>query len=75
MRRLYGIVLLLLVGAIGMFALQNREPIHLEFFGWSTFCPPALVVAVAYLLGMVSGWTVVGLVQRSLRPVTARTSN
>ena len=71
MRRVYGIVLLLLIGAIGMFALQNREPIALAFFGWGLYCPPALVVAVAYLLGMVSGWTVVGLVQRSLQRVTA----
>jgi uncharacterized integral membrane protein len=66
MRRVYSVVLLLLFGAIGMFALQNREPIALEFLGWSISCPPALVVAVAYLLGMVSGWTVVGLWQRSL---------
>ena len=72
MRRFYGIVLLLLAGAIGMFALQIRDPIALEFFGWSISCPPALVVAIAYVLGMVSGWTVVGLVQRSLGPVTAR---
>jgi uncharacterized integral membrane protein len=72
MRRFYSIVLLLLVGAIGMFALQNREPIALEFFGWGALCPPALVVGIAYLLGMVSGWTVVGLMQRSLGPVEAR---
>jgi lipopolysaccharide assembly protein A len=75
MRRFYTIVLLLLVGAVGMFAVQNREPIALEFFGWGTLCPPALVAAVAYLLGMVSGWTVVGLVQRSLGPVAARQAN
>ncbi|HTK74138.1 MAG TPA: hypothetical protein VL371_02710 [Gemmataceae bacterium] len=72
MRRFYSIVLLLLIGAVGMFALQNREPMALEFFGWSTLCPPALVVGIAYLLGMVSGWTVVGLMQRTLGPVEAR---
>lgn len=75
MRRFYGIVLLLLVGAVSMFALQNRDPIALEFLGWGVSCPPALVAAIAYLLGMVSGWTVVGLVQRSLGPVVARQAN
>ena len=72
MRRVYSIVLLLLVGAVGMFALQNGEPIALEFFGWSIYCSPALVAAIAYLLGMVSGGTVVGLVQRSLQRATER---
>jgi lipopolysaccharide assembly protein A len=63
--------LLLLLGAIGVFALQNRERIDLHYLGWDVSCPPALLIAIVYLVGMLSGWTVVSLVQRSLRRVSA----
>lgn len=74
MRWLYLLFVLLLVGAIAIFALQNQEPIMLQYFNQNISCTPALLVAVVYVLGMVSGWTVVSLVQRSLRQVTEPSS-
>ena len=72
MRWVYIFILLLLVGAISVFAVQNRELIALQYFDWRVACPLALLVAIVYVLGMVSGGTVVGVVLRSLRRVTER---
>jgi putative membrane protein len=74
MRLIYGFILLVFLAAIGIFALQNREPITLEYLDRTVSCPPSLLIAIVYGLGMVSGWTVIGLVQRSLRRVTAHTA-
>ena len=70
MRVIYILVLLILLGAIGLFALQNRETITLQYLDRSVACPVALLIGIVYLLGMVSGWTVVGFVRRSLRRVS-----
>jgi len=72
MRSIGFLILLFLVGAISVFALQNRESITLRYLDRSVSCPPALGIAIVYLLGMVSGGTVVGLVQCSLRRVAER---
>ena len=70
MRVFYFLVLMLLLAAIGIFALQNRETITIQYFDRSVSSPLALLIGVVYLLGMVSGWTVVGFVRRSLRRVS-----
>ncbi len=70
MRMIYFFILLLLLGAIGVFALQNQAVVTLKYLDRSVSCPTSLLIAVVYLLGMVSGWTVVGVVQHSLRRVS-----
>ena len=72
MRLICGLILLFVLAAIGIFLAQNQELITLHYFQGSVSCPPALLIAIVYLLGMFSGWTVVALVQRSLRRVTDR---
>ena len=72
MRVIHFLILLLLLGAIGIFALQNREVIALQYLDRSVSCQLSLLIAIVYLLGMVSGWTVVSLVRRSLRRVSER---
>lgn len=69
MRVVYALILLLLLGALGVFALQNREAITLKYLEWSVARPTSLLIAVVFLLGMA-----VGLVQRSLRRVSDRCS-
>jgi len=75
MRVIYFLILLLLFGAIGVFALQNREVIALQYLDRSVSCRLSLLIAVVYLLGMVGGWTVIGFVQRSIRRVSERPSH
>ncbi len=72
MRVIYMLILLFLFGAIGIFALQNRETITLQYLDRSIACPLALLIGIVYVLGMVSGWTVVGFLHRSLRRVSER---
>ena len=70
MRVFYLLILLAVLGAIGIFALQNRETITVQYLDRSVASPLALLIGIVYLLDMVSGWTVVGFVQRSLRRVS-----
>ena len=72
MRLIYFFLLLLLGGTVAHFVLQNDEPITLHYLGQSLEWSPAVLLGVVYLLGMVSGWTVVRLVQHSLRRVSER---
>ncbi len=74
MRVIYLLFLLCILAAIGIFAVQNLEPVTIYYLQESVSCPLALLVGIVYLLGMLSGWTVVALVQRSIRRVTDRPS-
>jgi uncharacterized integral membrane protein len=74
MRFLQAILLLIFLGAIGLFAAQNTESITVTFWQWKVTGPVALLAIATYLLGMVSGWTVVSFFTRSLRRVSERRS-
>ena len=69
-RFFYLLVLLVLVAAIGVFAYQNNGPADVQFLTWRATTALAAVVGAAYLLGMLSGWTVVGVFRRSLYRAT-----
>ena len=70
MRFLCFLFLLLFAGAAGVFAYQNQQEITLTFFEWGTTASIALVVGAAYLLGMFSGWSVIGMLRRSIDTVS-----
>ena len=70
MRIIYVLTLIFLVVVIGVFAVQNRELISLRFLDRSVSSPASVMILVIYLLGMVSGWTMVGLVGRLFRRVS-----
>ena len=70
MRYVQAILLLVFLGALGIFAVQNTNTITVWFLDWGITAPLALVSVAVYLLGMLTGWTVVAFVSRSLRRVT-----
>jgi putative membrane protein len=70
MRWVQGLLLLGFLSAVGAFALQNREPVAVDFFAWSLSAPLAILIVSVYFLGMLSGWTVVSFVRRSLQRVS-----
>ena len=72
MRIVQAVILLAFLGAVGIFAAQNTDVVTVRFLDWSVIAPLALVAVAVYLLGMLTGWTVVAFVTRSIRRVTER---
>jgi uncharacterized integral membrane protein len=66
MRFLSFLFLLAFVGVVVAFAVQNQQPVSLDFFNWQVTGSVALVIGAAYVLGMLSGWSIVGMLRRSL---------
>lgn len=69
MRVIYFLFLVAFVAVVGMFAYQNSRTETVTFWDRSWELPFPLVVGGAYLLGMLSGWTVIGMLRRSWRAV------
>jgi lipopolysaccharide assembly protein A len=72
MRLLQAVVFLAFLLAIGVFAAQNTGVVTVSFLAWNLQQPVALVTVAVYLLGMLSGWTVLAFMRGSLRQVTQR---
>lgn len=65
MRALSAVLLLAFLGVLLMFALQNRGSVDIRLMDYAIRFPLAAVVAGAYVLGMFSGWSVIGFMRRS----------
>jgi putative membrane protein len=70
MRFIQAVLFLIFLGAVGLFAVQNQETISVAFWTWKLTAPVALVIVAVYFIGMLSGWTVVAFIRRSLRRVS-----
>jgi len=70
MRYIQAVIFLIFLAAIGVFALQNRDVITVNFLTWNLSEPVAFVTFVVYVLGMLSGWTVMAFVRGSFRRIT-----
>jgi len=66
MRWIHIIIVVLFVAAIAVFALQNLGAVTMTFLGFSVRAPLAVMVAVVYVLGMVTGGSLFSLVRRSI---------
>ena len=64
MRWIYLAVIILFAAATIVFALQNFEIVTMTFLGFNARVPLALLVAVAYLLGAVTGGSLFALLRR-----------
>jgi uncharacterized membrane protein YciS (DUF1049 family) len=72
MRLVCFLILLIVLAALILFAVQNHETVTLQYLNQTVSCSLPLLIAVVYVLGMVSGWTVVGFLKRSIQRVTER---
>ncbi|AGA24710.1 lipopolysaccharide assembly protein LapA domain-containing protein [Singulisphaera acidiphila] len=70
MRYVQAAILLVFLAAVGLFAAQNMQAITVKFFGWSISAPVALLAVAVYLLGMLTGWTVIAFLRRSIHRVS-----
>jgi putative membrane protein len=65
MRWIYVAVIILFAVATIAFALQNFEIVTVSFLGSNVRVPLALLVAVVYLLGAMTGGSLFALLRRS----------
>jgi len=63
--------LIVLGGLVAAFAYFNQSETTLRFADWSLTTSVAVVAGITYLAGMLSGWTVIGMVRRSANRVAA----
>ncbi len=70
MRFLSGLFLIVLVAVLGLLAYENNRDTTLNAWTWNLDVPLPLLIGGVYLLGMVSGWWLVGLMKRSWQRVT-----
>jgi len=71
MRFFYFLFLLAFAALVGVFAYQNQQEVSLKFFDWDLTANIALVLGAVFVLGMFGGWTVVGMLRRSVNEVAA----
>ena len=72
MRLFYFLFLLVFAGAAGLLAYENQQDVTLTVFNNTIVASVPILVGITYLAGMLSGWTVVGLIRRSLHRVLER---
>jgi lipopolysaccharide assembly protein A len=70
MRLLSALFLIILLTALGVLAYQNNRETTIRVWDrqWDVSLP--LLVLVVYVLGMLSGWSVLGMLRRSWRRAT-----
>jgi lipopolysaccharide assembly protein A len=72
MRWVHITIIVLFVAAMIVFAVQNRGAVTMSFLGFSVRAPLALLAAIVYLLGAVTGGSLLALLRRSVRASRAQ---
>ena len=72
MRWVYLIVVILFVAAIVVFAIQNVQMTTMSFLGFSIRAPLAVLAAVVYMLGALTGGSLFGLLRTTIKATRAR---
>jgi uncharacterized integral membrane protein len=67
MRWVYLAVIVLFVAATIIFVLQNVEVVTMSFLGLNIRAPLALLAAVAYIVGAVTGGSLFALLRKSVQ--------
>ena len=67
MRWVYLTMVVLFVAATVIFVFQNVETVTMSFLGLSVRAPLAVVAAVAYILGAVTGGSLFALLRKSVQ--------
>ena len=67
MRWFHLTVIGLLAAATLLFVLQNRDVVTMSFLGFSVRAPLAILIAVVYVIGAVTGGSLFALLRRSYK--------
>jgi hypothetical protein len=65
MRTLSFLFLIGFVAVVGIFAYLNNRPITIDLFGQVRETSLPVLAGAVYLLGMFTGWAVIGMLKRS----------
>lgn len=65
MRILNLVIFVVLVGVIVVFAFQNMQGVTVNFLDFAIAAPMAAVVIAVYVLGMLTGSSLIGAIRRS----------
>jgi lipopolysaccharide assembly protein A len=65
-RWLYLAIVVVFVAALIIFVFQNTGSVSVSFLTWAIDLPIAVVVAVVYVLGALTGGSLYGLLRRSV---------
>jgi putative membrane protein len=66
MRWIYLAIVIVFLLAIVIFVVQNRELVTMSFLGFSVRAPLAVMAAVVYVLGAITGGSLYALLRRSV---------
>ena len=77
MRYLWFLIFLIFVAIIGVFAFENSDPVAINYLDQSLsvqsiHLPMSVLIGGIYVLGMLTGWTVVGFLKQTVQHVTER---
>jgi lipopolysaccharide assembly protein A len=72
MRMIYFLFLLAFTGAVVLLAYENQQEVNITIFNTSITTTVPILAGLTYLAGMLSGWTLVGILRRSLHRVLER---
>lgn len=64
MERFWLVLKVISLALLAILVVQNIDMVHVQVLGWTITMPMALLVIVIYLLGMVSGRGLMGLIRR-----------
>jgi putative membrane protein len=67
MRWIYLAIVIVFVAAIIIFAVQNLAAVTMSFLGFSVRAPLAVMAAVVYVIGGITGGSVFALLRKSVR--------
>ncbi len=72
MRWVYLIIVVLFAAAVFLFAAQNLGTVTMSFLGFSVRAPLAVLTAVIYILGAVTGGSLYAVLRKSVRGSRSR---
>jgi uncharacterized integral membrane protein len=67
MRWVHIVVVVLFAAVIIVFVVQNRAWVTMSFLGFSVHAPLAVLATIVYLLGAVTGGSLLALLRKSVR--------
>ena len=67
-----GALAVLLAVIVLAFAIQNLESVQVSLLFWSMNLPKIILILGTYVLGMFTGWGLVGLIKRFWKKGTAQ---